>query len=124
MNGTAALSFTALIQRAHPALLRNLTPDPEQARHAPSVTAGQVKSGHCVEVRPTSLPAPRYVIHSQAFFQALGLAEEVASDPTFMQLLPVLITPAIPCRRVASSAGLRRVSAGCPLHRSRCESGR
>ena len=85
MNSTPALSFTALMQRAHPALLRNLTPDPEQARHAPNKTARQVKSGHYVEVRPTSLPAPRYVIHSQALFQTLGLADEVASDPAFMQ---------------------------------------
>lgn len=85
MNSTPALSFTALMQQAHPAVLRNLTPDPEQARHAPNKTARQVRSGHYVEVRPTSLPAPRYVIHSQAFFQALGLADEVASDPAFMQ---------------------------------------
>ena len=85
MNSTPALSFTALMQRAHPALLRSLTPDPEQARHAPNKTARQVRSGHYVEVCPTSLPAPRYVIHSQALFQALGLTEEVASDPAFMQ---------------------------------------
>ncbi len=85
MNSTPELSFTALMQQAHPALLRNLTPDPEQARHAPNKTARQVKSGHYVEVCPTSLPAPRYVIHSQALFQALGLTEEVASDPAFMQ---------------------------------------
>ncbi len=85
MNSTPALSFTALMQQAHPAVLRNLTPDPEQARHAPNKTARQVKSGHYVEVCPTSLPAPCYVIHSQAFFQALGLADEVASDPAFMQ---------------------------------------
>lgn len=85
MNTTPELSFTALMERAHPALLMNLTPDPEQARHAPNKTARQVKSGHYVEVCPTSLPAPRYVIHSHAFFQALGLADEVASDPAFMQ---------------------------------------
>ena len=80
-----SLSFTALMQQAHPALLRNLTPDPEQGRHTPNKTARQVKSGHYVEVRPTSLPAPRYVLHSHAMFQALGLADEVASDPAFMQ---------------------------------------
>jgi hypothetical protein len=85
MNSTPALSFTGLMQQAHPALLRNLAPDPEQARHAPNKTARQVKSGHYVEVRPTPLPAPRYVIHSRAFFEALGLADEVASDPVFMQ---------------------------------------
>ena len=85
MNSTPARSFTALMQRAHHALLRNLAPDPEQARHAPNKTARQVKSGHYVEVRPTPLPAPCYVIHSRAFFQALGLADEVASDPAFMQ---------------------------------------
>jgi uncharacterized protein YdiU (UPF0061 family) len=85
MSSTPPLSFTDLMQRAHPAFLRNLAPDPEQARHAPNKTARQVKSGHYVELHPTSLPAPRYVIHSRAFFQALGLADEVASDPVFMQ---------------------------------------
>ena len=85
MNSTTPLSFAALMHRAHPALLKNLAPDPEQARHAPNKTARQVKSGHYVEVRPTSLPAPRYVIHSRAFFQTLGLADAVASDPAFMQ---------------------------------------
>lgn len=85
MNSTPALSFTALMQRAHPVLLRNLTPDPEQARHAPNKSARQVKSGHYVEVRPSPLPAPRYVIHSPAFFEALGLADDVAGDPAFMQ---------------------------------------
>jgi uncharacterized protein YdiU (UPF0061 family) len=85
MNSTPALSFPALMQRAHCGLLRNLAPDPEQARHAPNKTARQVKSGHYVEVRPTLLPAPRYVVHSPAFFQVLGLADEVASDPVFMQ---------------------------------------
>ncbi|MEN9436871.1 MAG: hypothetical protein RIR09_1526, partial [Pseudomonadota bacterium] len=84
MNSTSPLSFAALLQRAHYALLQNLAPDPEQARHAPNKTARQVKSGHYVEVSPTPLPAPRYVIHSRAFFQALGLADAVASDPAFM----------------------------------------
>lgn len=85
MNSTPPLSFTALMQRAHPALLKNLAPDPEQARHAPNKTARQVKSGHYVEVCPTPLPAPRYVIHSRAFFQTLGLSDEVASESVFMQ---------------------------------------
>ena len=62
MSSTPPLSFTDLIQRAHPAFLRNLAPDPEQARHAPNKTARQVKSGHYVEVHPTPLPAPHYVI--------------------------------------------------------------
>ena len=85
MNSTIPLSFTALMQRMHPGLLRNLAPDPEQARHMPNKTARQVKSGHYVEVHPTPLPTPRYVIHSPAFFEALGLADAVGSDPAFMQ---------------------------------------
>ena len=84
MNSTPPLSFIDLLHRAHPAFLRNLTPDPEQARHAPNKTARQVKSGHYVEVHPTPLPAPGYAIHSPAFFQALGLADEVASDSVFV----------------------------------------
>jgi hypothetical protein len=73
MNSTPPLSFTALMQRTHPGLLRNLAPDPEQARHAPNKTARQVKSGHYVEVRPTPLPAPRYVIHSRDLLSGIGV---------------------------------------------------
>lgn len=85
MNSPAPLSFTAFLQCADYSLLRCLTADPEQARHAPNKTLRQVKSGHYVEVLPTPLPTPRYVIHSRSFFRELNLSESAASAGSFMQ---------------------------------------
>lgn len=85
MNSPAPLSFTAFLQCADYSLLRCLTADPEQARHAPNKTLRQVKSGHYVEVLPTPLPTPRYVIHSRSFFRELNLSESAASEDAFMQ---------------------------------------
>ncbi len=110
MNSTPALSFTALMQQAHPALLRNLAPDPEQASHAPNKSARQVKSGHYVEVRPTPLPAPRDVIHSPAFFQSLGLADEVASDPVFMQFFTGDLDSGVEAANAAGASSSVRAS--------------
>lgn len=85
MNSPAPLSFTAFLQCADYSLLRCLSADPEQARHAPNKTLRQVKSGHYVEVLPTPLPNPRYVIHSRSFFRELNLSESAASADSFMQ---------------------------------------
>lgn len=85
MNSPAPLSFTAFLQCADYSLLGGLTADPEQARHTPNKTLRQVKSGHYVEVLPTPLPNPRYVIHSRSFFRELNLSESAASAGSFMQ---------------------------------------
>jgi uncharacterized protein YdiU (UPF0061 family) len=85
MNNTTPLPFNTLLQHADYALLRDLAADPEQDRYAPNQSAREVRSGHYVEVRPTPLPVPRYVIHSRSFFEHLGLDESVAADPAFMQ---------------------------------------
>lgn len=86
MDTPAPLSFTAFLQYADYSLLRCLTADPEQARYAPNKTLREVKSGHYVEVLPTPLPIPRYVIHSRSFFRELNLSDSAASDEPFMQL--------------------------------------
>lgn len=85
MNSPAPRSFTAFLQHADYSLLRCLSADPEQARHAPNKTLRQVKSGHYVEVLPTPLPSPLYVIHSPRFFRELGLSESAASEDAFMR---------------------------------------
>jgi len=85
MDTTFPLSFTAFLQHADYSLLRSLTADPEQAHHAPNKTPRQVKSGHYVEVLPTLLPTPRYVIHSRAFFRELSLSENAVSEDHFIQ---------------------------------------
>lgn len=85
MASSSSLSFTAFLQRADYSLLQSLTADPEQARHVPNKTLRQVKSGHYVEVLPTPLPSPCYVIHSGRFFHELGLPESIAREEAFRQ---------------------------------------
>jgi len=85
MDSPASLSFTAFLHCADYSLLRCLTADPEQARHAPNKAPRQVKSGHFVEVLPTPLPNPRYVIHSRNFFRELSLSESAAGEDSFMR---------------------------------------
>lgn len=85
MESPALLSFTAFLQCADYSLLRLLDADPEQADHIPNKKLRQVKSGHYVEVLPTPLPNPRYVIHSKNFFRELSLPESTASQQAFME---------------------------------------
>ena len=85
MDSPAPHAFTTFLRYADYSLLRCLSADPEQARHAPNKTVRQVKSGHYVEVLPTPLPNPHYVIHSQLFFRELNLSERAAREGSFMQ---------------------------------------
>jgi uncharacterized protein YdiU (UPF0061 family) len=85
MATSAPITFSAFLQRADYSLLRSLTADPEQARHLPNKRMREVKSGHYVEVEPTPLPKPHYVIHSRRFFNELNLPESLAREEAFMQ---------------------------------------
>ncbi|MFP5409317.1 MAG: protein adenylyltransferase SelO family protein, partial [Gammaproteobacteria bacterium] len=84
MPSPTPIPFSAFLQRADYSLLRSLTADPEQARHHPNKRMREVRSGHYVEVEPTPLPDPHYVIHSQRFFDELDLPERLAREEAFM----------------------------------------
>ena len=79
------LSFIAFLQSADYSLLRCLSADPEQARHVPNKNIRQVRSGHYVEVLPTPLPNPGYVIHSEGLFRELNLCGSAASESAFVR---------------------------------------
>ena len=85
MTTSSPLTFSEFLQRADYSLLRSLIADPEQARHIPNKRMREVKSGHYVEVEPTPLPNPHYVIHSQRFFKELNLPDSLAREEAFMQ---------------------------------------
>ena len=85
MTTSSPLTFSEFLQRADYSLLRSLTSDPEQARHIPNKRMREVKSGHYVEVDPTPLPNPHYVIHSRRFFKELNLPDSIAREEAFMQ---------------------------------------
>lgn len=107
MDAPHSLCFPAFLRYADYSLLRCLSADPEQARHAPNKKTRQVKSGHYVEVLPTALPDPQYVIHSQTFFHELNLSESVASEGAFMAFFTGDPTVAVN----AANAGLARPQA-------------
>ena len=85
MASSTPLTFSEFLQHADYSLLRSLTADPEQARHIPNKRKREVKSGHYVEVEPTPLPNPHYVIHSRRFFNELNLPDSLAREEGFMQ---------------------------------------
>lgn len=85
MDSIVPLTFADFLRYADYSLLRSLDADPEQVNHVPNKRPRQVKSGHYVEVSPTPLPAPRYIIHSRNFFRELNLSESAASEVAFMQ---------------------------------------
>ena len=104
MDARVSLSFSEFLQCADYSLLRELTPDPDQARNTPNKVMRQVKSGHYVEVSPTPLPDPRYVIHSENFFRELNLSNTASSEPLFMQFFTGHLTSAV----AAANIGLER----------------
>lgn len=83
MTSSTPLTLSAFLQHADYALLQSLTADPEQSRHVPNKKMREVHSGHYVEVEPTPLPNPLYVIHSHHFFDELNLHDSLAHDEGF-----------------------------------------
>lgn len=95
MPTTAPLTFSNFLRHADYSLLQSLSADPEQARHAPNKRMREVKSGHYVEVEPTPLPNPRYVIHSRRLFDELNLPDSLTRDEAFMHFFTGNPAPAV-----------------------------
>ncbi|MFO7628792.1 MAG: protein adenylyltransferase SelO family protein [Prochlorococcaceae cyanobacterium] len=79
-------SFADFAQRADYSLLDSLQPDPQGSGDGQDHRPRQVFSGHYVPVRPTPLPEPEYVAHSQSLFSELGLSDSLAHDEQFRRL--------------------------------------
>jgi uncharacterized protein YdiU (UPF0061 family) len=109
MASSTPLTFSAFLQRADYSLLQSLKADPEQSRHAPNKRMREVKSGHYVEVEPTPLPNPRYVIHSRRFFDELNLPDSLARDDAFMQFFTG--NPALAVESANTSVESQRIRA-------------
>lgn len=95
MDTSTSLTFTKFLQHADYSLLQSLKADPEQAKHAPNKRMREVKSGHYVEVPPTPLPNPAYIIHSRHFFEKLNLPDSLARDAAFVHFFTGNTTQAI-----------------------------
>lgn len=73
-------------QHANYSLLDSLTPDPQATWDGDDHMPRQVFSGHYVPVTPTSLAAPKYVVHSKTLFNELGLSDALAQNEQFRNL--------------------------------------
>ena len=109
----------ALADRADHSWLKQLTPDPDSAKHAPNRTSREVRSGHYVRVPPTPLSNPRVAIHSPAMVANLGIPESDVQSERFARffsgdadVLPGMETWATPY--ALSIMGQRQVS-NCPF---------
>ena len=109
----------ALTDRADHSWLKQLTPDPDTAKHAPNRTSREVRSGHYVRVPPTPLSNPRVAIHSPAMAANLGVPESDVQSERFARffsgdadVLPGMETWATPY--ALSIMGQRQVS-NCPF---------
>ena len=84
----------------------HLNVDPEARSNGNNHHARQVKSGHFVPVTPTPLAEPEYVTHSRAFFNEIGLSDELALDEKFSRVFSGDITAAHgPMRPVGWATG-------------------
>ena len=69
--------------RADHSWTRELTPDPETAKHAPNRSSREVRSGHFVRVLPTPLKKPRVALYSDEMLANLGMSPEDARSERF-----------------------------------------
>jgi len=71
---------------ANYSLMESLTPDPQATKEGVDHNPREVFSGHYVPVKPTPIENPRYIAHSQKFFEELGFADALAESPEFVRM--------------------------------------
>ena len=83
--GINGASLDELAQNADHSWLEQLNMDPETDTYAPNKESRQVRSGHYVKVLPTPLPKPKYIIHSKAMAETLGISEADVQSERFIR---------------------------------------
>ncbi|MFT2091028.1 protein adenylyltransferase SelO [Paraglaciecola sp. 2405UD69-4] len=87
-------------------LMDTLKCDPDATETGDDYRPRQVFSGHYVPVKPTPIADPQYVIHSQTFFDELGLDNSLVTNQDFVKLFSGDISHAPePMRRVGWATG-------------------
>ncbi|BEV35702.1 protein adenylyltransferase SelO family protein [Synechococcus sp. M16CYN] len=79
-------SFNEFLQCADYSLINYLNADPDSTQNGNDHSARQVFSGHFVPVKPTPLKDADYVIHSQRFFDEIGLSDSLVKDQDFIKM--------------------------------------
>ena len=76
-------TFNDFLSRADYSFIESLNADPQSTVDGNDHIPRQVYSGHYVPVRPLALSSPKYVIHSEKFFNELGLNNKLIKDNNF-----------------------------------------
>ena len=79
-------TFKEFAERVDYSLMDYLRADPESLIDANDHNSREVISGHYVPVTPTPISSPKYVSHSKALFNELGLSNELVKDESFVRL--------------------------------------
>lgn len=81
-----AATLTELAAKVRYSLTDTLTPDPTATADGVDHDPRQIYSGHYVPVAPTPIADPVLIAHSHALFRDLGLADDLANDPSFQRM--------------------------------------
>ncbi|MEP1551963.1 MAG: protein adenylyltransferase SelO family protein [Paraglaciecola sp.] len=103
---TSVYTLDDLAQLTDYSLMDNLNCDPDATETGDDYEPRQVFSGHYVPVKPTALPNPKYVAHSNSLFAELGFDDGLAKTEAFTRLFSGDISdvPA-PMRKVGWATG-------------------
>lgn len=101
-----ATKLDDLAKLADYSLMDHLSCDPDATKDGNDFSPRQVFSGHYVPVKPTPLPQPKYVAHSQLFFEELGFDDNLARSNDFLRFFSGDITDVPePMRQVGWATG-------------------
>ncbi|WP_288365906.1 protein adenylyltransferase SelO family protein [uncultured Marinobacter sp.] len=85
-TGFEVTSLEELAPMADYSLMNSLACDPDATQDGFDYQPRQVFSGHYVPVRPTPIPTPEYVAHSESLFCELGFADSLARSDDFVRM--------------------------------------
>tara|TARA_Y100001968_G_scaffold333703_1_gene398510 strand:+ start:3590 stop:5287 length:1698 start_codon:yes stop_codon:yes gene_type:complete len=79
-------TFDEFLEKVDYALMDSLNKDPKSTIDGNDHLPREVLSGHYVPVKPTPITSPKYISHSIAFFNELGLSNKLVQDEKFVRL--------------------------------------
>lgn len=80
------LSINDLAAYADYSFLAKLNADPQSSDYGDDHNPRQVFSGHFVPVKPTPLPEPEYIAHSESLFNELNFDNSLATSDGFIKM--------------------------------------
>ncbi len=84
-NFSKIKSFKEFAHQADYSLLNSLKADPKSSSEGFDYEPREVFSGHYVPVKPKPLISPKYISHSQKFFDEIGLSNNLLEDNDFCE---------------------------------------